>query len=78
MKRRWGYNTPDFVRGDLYIEPVNSGWFFAPTVPSVDLQRGAINILNSSIDDQDVIYSNSKPIVTPTVEEQMQIWKAGP
>lgn len=78
LKMRNGYNTPDRVRGDLYIPPVNSGWFYAPTIPSVDLAKGAVNILNASIDNQDIIYSNSKPIVAPTEEEQLDIWKADP
>ena len=76
LKRRNGYNTSDRVRGDLYIPPINSGWFYAPTIPSVDLQRAAINILNSSIDNEDIIYSNSKPIVVPTEQEQETIWGA--
>lgn len=78
LKRRNGYVQTDFIRGDLYIPSVNSGWFYAPTIPSVDLQKGALNILNSSIDNQDIVYSNSKPIVAPTEEEQLDIWKADP
>lgn len=78
LKRRNGYNNVDFIRGDIFIPAINSGWFYAPTIPSVDLQRGSINILNSSIDNQDVIYSNSKPIVAPTEEEQLDIWKSDP
>jgi hypothetical protein len=66
------------VRGDLYIPPINTGWFYAPTIPSVDLQRAAVNILNSSIDNEDIIYSNSKPIVVPTEQQQESIWENDP
>jgi hypothetical protein len=78
LKRRWGSVGVDFIRGDLYIPPINSGWFYAPTIPSVDLQKAAINILNSSIDNEDIIYSNSKPIVVPTEQQQEQIWESDP
>jgi len=78
LKRRNGSIGVDFVRGDLYIPPINTGWFYAPTIPSVDLQRAAVNILNSSIDNEDIIYSNSKPIVVPTEQQQESIWENDP
>ncbi len=77
LKRRNAGNYADYIRGDLNITPINTGWFNVPVIPSVDLVKGAMSILNGpSIDDQDTIYQRARPLLTPQAEDQMEIDKA--
>lgn len=73
LKRRHSDIPVDYVRGDLYISPIRTGWFDVPVIPSVDLQRGAVSIISGpSIDSQDTVYSRGSPIVSPSEEKQME------
>lgn len=74
LKRRNAGNYADYIRGDLPIEPIRGSWFSVATIPSVDLVKGAMSILNGpSIDDQDTIYQRARPLMSPQQEEQMDI-----
>jgi hypothetical protein len=46
LKRSLG----DHIRGDLAITPCNTGWFSVYPTPSVDLNPGALNVLNGNGD----------------------------
>jgi len=46
LKRSLG----DHIRGDLAITPCNTGWFSVNPTPSVDLNPGALNVLNGNGD----------------------------
>ena len=35
----------DWIRGDLPIQPCNTGWFQVSVTPSIDLNQGAMNVL---------------------------------
>lgn len=38
-------NQSDFIRGDLPIQPVKTGWFDTSAHPHVDLNTGAMNVM---------------------------------
>lgn len=74
LKRRHADIPVDYIRGDLYIPPIRTGWFDTPSVPSIDLQKGAISVISDpAIDSTDTIYSRGAPIVSPQEEEQMAL-----
>lgn len=72
LKRRNANIDVDWIRGDLYIEPIRTGWFDTPSIPGVDLVKGAIPIITDPVLDlEDTIYSRSKPLESLTYEEKM-------
>ncbi len=73
LKRRHGNIPVDFIRGDLYIEPIRTGWFDTPSIPSVDLQKGAVSIISGpTLDSEDALWSRGEAIVPQSVEKQME------
>jgi hypothetical protein len=76
LKRRHADIPVDYIRGDIFIPPIRSGWFDTPSIPSVDLQKGAISIITDpAIDSTDTIYSRGASIRSPQEEEQEEFAK---
>lgn len=77
LKRRHADIPVDYIRGDIFVQPIRVGWFDTPSIPSVDLQKGAVSIITDpAIDSTDTIYNRGASIRSPQQEEQEEFAKA--
>jgi hypothetical protein len=72
LKRRYGNVGVDFIRGDIPITPIRTGWFDVPLPVKTDLQRGYVSdyldIVQSS-NLLDTVYERK-----PTSLQQLDPW----
>lgn len=71
LKKR-NHNQADRIRGDLNITPIKSGWFDAPSIPSVDLVKGyfgTFNDIQQTEDLQDTAFQRASDVGTETMTQ---------